>query len=178
MDEAGNLRTPRVIQTAIEKAFPGFQHWKATDYHEGLQSTTASPDGRGAIAPYALVLDLNGDGRDDLVLDGHDQHTSLLVCVISSKTGYNVQAVNRGKPIPNPAAIESWKDGRPDVGLNKVLALPPADRKDWAFVVDYLPETRMHRVPPQTEDYGPGVGVIFVDGFCGVDDRNVLPDEH
>jgi hypothetical protein len=86
--------------------------------------------------------------------------------------------VNRGRPVPDPAAIESWKDGRRDVGLNKTLSLPPADRKDWAFVIDYLPETRMHPLPPATENYGPGVGIMFSNGHCAVDDREVLPDVH
>lgn len=178
VDEKGNLQTPPVIQEALQGSFPGFQHWTASEYHEGLRYSTDSPDGRGVIAPYAIVLDLNGDGRDDLVLHGHDQHEHLLLCVISTKTGYAVQVVNRGTPIPTPAAIESWKDGRRDDGLNEVLSLPPADRKDWAFMINYLPETRMHREAPAAETHALGIGVMFSNGHCAVDHRDSLPDVH
>jgi hypothetical protein len=177
VDEKGDLHIPRAIQTALESSFPGFQHWNVSDYHEGLRKPELA-ERRGAIMPYALVLDLNGDSRDDLVLDGHDQDTHLLLCVLSSKTGYAAQAVVQGRPVPVPAAIESWKDGRRDVGLHTVLSLPPPDRKDWVFVIDYLPETRMHRLPPAAEDDAVGVGIMFSQGHCAVDDRDVSPDVH
>lgn len=178
IDEAGHLQMPRAMQAALDSSFPGFEHWQASDYHEGLRVKPALTERHGVIAPYALVLDLNGDSRDDLVVDGHDQHTSLLLCVISSKAGYSVEIVNRGTPIPVPAAIESWKDGRRDVGLNKVLSMPPAHRQDWVFVINYLPETWMHHLPPAAEDYAEGVGVMFVQGHCAVDDRGGEPDIH
>jgi hypothetical protein len=178
VDQAGALQVPRAIQVALESSFPGFRHWQASDYHEGLRVGTAPAGGHGVIAPYALVLDLNADGRDDLVLDGHDQHSSLLLCVISSKAGYSVQVLNQGRPIPVPAARESWKDGRRGVGLNKVLSMPPANRKDWVFVINYLPETWMHPLPPAAEDYAEGVGIMFTHGHCAVDDRGVEPDVH
>jgi len=177
VDETGKLHTPRGIQTALDSSFPGFQHWSVSDYHEGLRKPELA-NRRGTIAPYALVLDFNGDARDDLVVSGHDRDTHLLLCVISSKTGYSAQAVHRGRPIPVPASIESWKDGRRDVGLNIVLSLPPPDRKDWAFVIDYLPETWMHPVPPAAQGDAQGVGVMFSKGRCAVDDRDVSPDVH
>ena len=80
--EVYELKLPAALKKALSNFNPRFQPWEATDYapevrHGGHQEQLKNR------APFALVTDANGDGKDDLILDGHDQQQSLLLGIVS-----------------------------------------------------------------------------------------------
>ncbi len=148
VDDAGKLVMPVDMRTALETSFPGFQHWQAADYREGRRDVKVGQHHKGVVAPFAILLDLNRDGREDLVLDGYDEKRSLLVCVVSNVAGYTANMVWGFSPIESPAAIFSWEHGERAVGLNRFFSLPATSDKDGpVFLVNYL-VTRIIGVQP------------------------------
>jgi hypothetical protein len=168
VDDRGNLVIPADMRTALETSLPGFQHWQAADYREGHRDIKADQSARGIIAPFAIVLDLNRDGREDLVIDGHDENSSILVCVVSNKTGYSANKVYGVKPKENPAAITSWEQGEIGVGLNRFFSLPEAiDENGIVFSVNHLrPTGIIGAQPPEISS----LNILFVNDRCAVDD--------
>lgn len=70
------------IERRIEKRFPRFRHLAPGDY---LPAIVKDYRFSSKQAPYAVVGDFNGDGRSDLVVDGHDDVHFLRLLFLSPK---------------------------------------------------------------------------------------------
>lgn len=119
--EAYELKLPAAVKKALAKFNPRFQPWKATDYapevrHGGHQEKLKNR------APFALVIDVNGDGKDDLILDGHDHQKSLLIGVVSKGAQYEV-LILRESELVDPQTLECQFDGNKQRGFAYYLWL-------------------------------------------------------
>jgi len=109
------LQLPAAVQKALVNFNPRFQHWKATDYapevrHGGHQEKLKNR------APFALVTDANGDGKADLILDGHDHRKSLLIGVVSKGSQYEV-LILRESELVDPQTLECQFEGNKQRGF-------------------------------------------------------------
>jgi len=134
-----------VITPAMRKALdalaPGFAPWGTLDYTQAVRKDAA---GRKAV-PWALVLDVNGDGKTDLLLDGHDKTRSLLVCLVSKGAGYTAVQVESAELV-TPSRLVSYDDGKKAVGIPSFLTAHE-DRKGFS-----------HSYPQTTDAKGEPLG--------------------
>ena len=72
------LVLPRELSSAIQKAVPGFQTRTLSSYHSDVQKYYRFTSRQ---APWAVIGDFNGDGRQDVVLDGHVGGRCYRLCV-------------------------------------------------------------------------------------------------
>ena len=104
------------MSLALKKFNPRFEAWKPADYAPAIQKS-AIEDKR---LPYALILDLNKDKKNDLILDGHDDKNNLLICLLSNPEGYSVIVIDQ-KYLVNPQELEHWDEDKKQFGLNYYL---------------------------------------------------------
>lgn len=119
--EVYELKLPTAIKDALSNFNPRFRPWEATDYapevrHGGHQEQLQNR------APFALVTDVNGDGKGDLILDGHDQQQSLLLGVVSQGSGYEV-LILRASELVDPQSLECQFAGKKERGFAYYLWL-------------------------------------------------------
>ena len=119
--EVYELKLPTALKAALRNFNPRFQPWEATDYapevrHGGHQEQ------RKNRAPFALVTDVNGDGKDDLILDGHDQQQSLLLGIVSQGSSYKVLII-RASELVDPQTLQCQFAGKKEQGFAHYLWL-------------------------------------------------------
>ena len=117
--ETYTLTIPEAMKKALSAFNPRFQHWLAEDYcpevrHGGPQSDLK------VRAPFALIIDVNQDGTNDLILDGRDDRKSMLVAVVSKRGGYDVLLV-RERDLLNPREIQNQFEGKKEIGFDYYL---------------------------------------------------------
>jgi len=98
---------PTEMEQAVLDSMPGFRTWPDSMYAPGLRR--AFRYGEHA-APFALILDLNHDGFEDVVLDGRDRRGRVMVLVISRGNSY--RAIEAGRRDSEPG-----RSIRPGAGL-------------------------------------------------------------
>jgi hypothetical protein len=74
------LQLPPAMRATIEAAAPGFQSWKFADYHPDVRQYYTFTMRQ---APWAAIGDFNGDGTEDVVIDGYTATKELRVAVLS-----------------------------------------------------------------------------------------------
>ena len=119
--EVYELKLPAALKKALSNFNPRFQPWEATDYapevrHGGHQEQLKKR------APFALVTDANGDGKDDLILDGHDQQQSLLLGIVSQGSSYDVLII-RASELVDPQTLHCQFAGKKQQGFAHYLWL-------------------------------------------------------
>ena len=121
------LRMPMGMRSAILRAHPDFQIWRFTSFSATIRGSYMEIDDRGRSelisplsAPFCLIVDVNGDGQQDLIVDGHNEVQRLILAVVSAEDGYRVLVVET-YPFKEPSQIESFNDGRREVGINSYL---------------------------------------------------------
>jgi hypothetical protein len=103
------------MQSALQRFNPGFKTWKTADYAISVREDFADepPHSR---APFALILDANKDGKPDVILDGHDDRNSLLLCLLSHELDYIVEILD-STDLRVPGQTVDYKNGVKDTGL-------------------------------------------------------------
>jgi hypothetical protein len=76
------LWLPPATRAAIERAVPGFQPWGFDHYDSDVQQFYFITMRE---APWAVVGDFNGDGVDDVVIDGYTARKELRIVVLSDR---------------------------------------------------------------------------------------------
>lgn len=94
------LVLPRAIQVAIQSTIPEFQLWRQDSYSDdarGFYKWERRQHRRAARneLPWAVLGDFNGDGRRDVVLDGHVGTICYRICVWSRKARPTVEILKR-----------------------------------------------------------------------------------
>ncbi|GEM_PF-2832011 len=115
---AEKLSMPPPMEAALKAFNPEFRTWETSDF-----TPTVRSGGRKARvqAVFALVLDVNGDGVPDAIVDGRDGREALLLGLISAKDGSYRALKLRGRPLEDPAASVHFNDGVKETGLNYYL---------------------------------------------------------
>ena len=119
--EGYELNLPAAIKAAISRFNPRFLPWQAIDYAPEVRHG-AHQEKLKNRAPFALVTDINGDGKDDLILDGHDDQQSLLFGVLSKGSKYEV-LILRVAELVDPQSLECQFAGNKQRGFAYYLWL-------------------------------------------------------
>ena len=82
--------------------------------------------------PFAVVGDFNGDGRNDVVLQGYDKTNDLTIAVLSSSRGSAVMEIGRSKLI-NPETEFYAAGDHNEHGLWMYLTFVPRGMVDSPF---------------------------------------------
>lgn len=106
----------RQMAAILKNCYPKFMVWRTQDYTSTVQQDAV----RKRRLPYALELDVNGDRKIDLILDGHDDQQNVLLCLLSKSYGYNGVVIRTGNLV-DPKKLENSNDGKKEIGLNYYL---------------------------------------------------------
>ncbi len=110
------LNLPSKMKSALSKYNASFVHWNTKDYTPKIL-TNLKKDSGASSAPFALVVDVNKNGKLDVIIDGHDSTKALLICILSKGENYNVLLIDE-HPLYHPSEIENYNDGKKEYGLN------------------------------------------------------------
>lgn len=158
--EVYELKLPATVKKALANFNPRFHPWKATDYaaegrHGGHQEKLKNR------APFALVVDANGDGKDDLILDGHDHQKSLLIGVVSKGSRYEV-LILRESELVDPQTLECQFGGNKQWGFAYYLWL--AEKKSPDSPIFRLAWPQQSNAAGELLNDGGTVGYYFKEG--------------
>lgn len=134
---AATLVMPESVKRAIATVAPGFSPWAMKDYLNWQES----PDPDAAEVPFAAIGDINNDGLDDLVVDGHTQKENMRIAVLSPPQGYRavvVEHYGNGSPVYSKDYDEN---GKVHAGFNAFLFFSPQAKKDdksYAFTEQWI----------------------------------------
>ena len=126
--EGYELKLPAAIKETLARFNPRFQPWQAIDYAPEVRHG-AHQEKLKNRAPFALVTDVNGDGKDDLILDGHDDQQSLLLGVLSKGANYEV-LILRTAELVDPQSLECQFAGEKQQGFAYYLWLSENQNAD------------------------------------------------
>ena len=77
---------------AIRRFDPSFAPWSDGDYLPEIREFYRYTERQ---TPFAVLGDINGDGRIDAVLDGRTRSRSVLLAVLSRRNGYTARVVQQ-----------------------------------------------------------------------------------
>lgn len=133
------LNLPSKMESALTKFNPSFIHWKTKDYTSKILSDIKKED-IPYRAPFALIVDVNKDGKPDVILDGHDNNKAMLICILSGQTEYNVLLIDEYPKSP-PNEIANYNDGKREYGLNYYLWINEQNKdNDTAIFTKAIPQ--------------------------------------
>lgn len=89
-EDVKDITLPDVIVKALAAYDPEFYIWTLVAYPP--EKLTQYPYSAKSM-PYAVFGDYNGDGREDMVLAGHNKDANIIVALLSTGTGYHVVEV-------------------------------------------------------------------------------------
>lgn len=99
------MSLPPSIKNAVHAYDKDFSMWELRDYPSRI--TKSYPYSKNSL-PYAVRGDFNGDGIEDMVIDGHNADENRTLVLLSSGTGYSVTAWNGNQQ----CYLETRKHGR------------------------------------------------------------------
>jgi hypothetical protein len=143
--EQGIIVLPQKMKKAIEAFNPDFEMWKLEDYTPTILNEDHQKDSPQKL-PFALIVDANKDNVPDVILDGHDKETFLLIGVISEKDEYRVLLIDKKTLYFYPRKMENTFEGKDEYGLPYYLwtleGTKAAKENNAVFLVAYPQQTR------------------------------------
>lgn len=122
---AAALVMPAAVKRAIDKVAPGFRPWQMRDYLDWQEDA----DPHASSVPYAAIGDINNDGMDDLVIDGHTKKENMRLAVLSSPHGYRAVVVEHYGTADPIFSKDYDEKGKVHTGLNFFLFFSPEPKK-------------------------------------------------
>jgi hypothetical protein len=116
-----NLYLPNKMKESLLTYDPNFEPWKTSDYTKKIISDS-DPNSK-IIAPFALISDVNQDKILDIIIDGHTQSQSEIICILSKGSGYETIKVDSLHSQMDPHEIKNYNEGIVDIGHNYYLWL-------------------------------------------------------
>jgi hypothetical protein len=131
------------MKKAIEGFNPDFEMWKLEDYTPTIVKEDHQKNNLRKL-PFALIVDANKDNVPDVILDGHDNKSALLIGVISKNDEYRVLVIEE-KKLVSPRTIENMFAGKKEYGLSYFLwtlegRKGPKERNE-VFMIGYPQQT-------------------------------------
>jgi len=129
---AGNervLNLGKEQRMAIRGYNPDFQIRRQADY---LPSLLKQYPFSNRQLPFAVIGDFNGDGRNDVVLQGHDKTNELLIAVLSSSSGPSVMEIMKSALV-DPKTESYGMGDHNEYGLWVYLTFVPRGMVDSPF---------------------------------------------
>jgi hypothetical protein len=158
-DGIHQLLLPLEMEKALKEYNPNFKLWESTDYTPMIRNDDYSR----YRAPFALILDVNKDGILDVIIDGHVDGNSSIVCIISEKRSFTTIQVDSWYTVEDPLKLENYHDGKKEYGLNYYLWFAPNQSKDPFLIFSIgIPQ----QIDPAGELINDGgfIDYYFVDG--------------
>ncbi len=134
---AVTLVMPESVKRAIAKVAPGFRPWAMKNY----LNWQGQVDPDTAYVPFAGVGDINNDGIDDLVVDGHTQQENMRIVVFSSPQGYRAVVLEHYGTADPVYSKDYDESGKVHSGFNSFLFFSPEAKKrdkSYAFTVQWI----------------------------------------
>ena len=103
---------------AIRRFDTSFKLWSDEDYLPSIHSYYRYTDRQ---SPFAVLGDVNGDGRIDAILDGLTDSHSVLIAVLSKAGRYRVQVIHSWD-LANPRSNRYSPDSSLEHGKDSFLA--------------------------------------------------------
>lgn len=107
------------MESALDAYNPEFKAWTTSDYTksilEGLKFESETS------APFAFVVDINGDNKRDVIIDGFNGKSPEIIVILSDGEDYKVTQVASLHTYSDPKLIKSFNDGVVEQGLNYLL---------------------------------------------------------
>jgi hypothetical protein len=123
------LNLTKEQKAAIRGYNPEFQIRRQADY---LPSLLKQYPFSNRQLPFAVIGDFNGDGRMDVVLQGHDKTSELLIAVLSSNRGPDVLEIMRSKLVDPQTEFYGMGDHN-EYGIWVYLTFVPRGMVDSPF---------------------------------------------
>jgi hypothetical protein len=79
------LLLPPAMERLLQDSAPRFELWPWQHYDRDVHSVYVISH---RTAPSAIIGDFNGDGVQDVVIEGHDWHRVLRLCVLSQNDDF------------------------------------------------------------------------------------------
>lgn len=86
------LVLPAAMQKALSRYDRSFTPWRVNDYLPSIQKSYKFTNHQ---APFAVIGDINGDKRQDIVVQGHTAKADILLCVLARRRGYRIIEISR-----------------------------------------------------------------------------------
>lgn len=91
MSSAGPvLKLPPAMRAALDDYAPNYQPWRLENY---VQDIVQKQPQVGAL--FGVVADYNGDGKDDVALDGYEANDELIFVIVSDGDEYRAVEIMR-----------------------------------------------------------------------------------
>lgn len=116
------LVLPETMATAIQEAVPGFRTETLASYDADIQKYYKCTSRQ---APWAVVGDFDGDGMEDLIVDGHGGKRYYRLCVWGATADVDTIL----------GQVEGRQSGRP---FNSVLMYAPPGEQGTNFSDDVI----------------------------------------
>jgi hypothetical protein len=86
------ITLPQKMQKALEEYNPNFKPWDISDY---LPDVVHDYRFTSRQALSAVIGDFNSDRVTDVVMDGHNDHYNLLICILSDTSNYRIIEISK-----------------------------------------------------------------------------------
>src|SRR2546430_17736531 len=73
------LYLPKAMQQSLDSLAPGFRYVRSAEYRADVREAAAAEGGGAAQALFAVVGDFDGDGKQDVAIEGATPGDSALV---------------------------------------------------------------------------------------------------
>jgi hypothetical protein len=123
------LNLAKEQKEAIKGYNPAFQIRRQADYLPSLVNGYLFSNHQ---LPFAVIGDFNGDGRRDVVLQGHDNKSELIIAILSSKGGPAVMEIGRSALVDPKTELYGVGDHNEN-GLWVYLTFVPRGSVDSPF---------------------------------------------
>jgi len=122
------LYLPKAMQQALDSLAPGFRYVRSAEYRADVREAAAAEGGGTAQALFAVVGDFDGDGKQDVALEGASPRDSALavIAILNADKPQAVQVVRFPQYDASAVGIYLSRPVRPMLGAFEVVNYPDA----------------------------------------------------